>query len=724
MGPRESRAGAAEPRREMSGTESRGANEALSSRKNVWQRLLLPLLALLPLAAFGPHLGKVFIYYDDDQYLAENPAIQHGLTWAGARWAFTTGRVANWHPLTWLSHMADVSLFGMNPIAHHAMGLLWHVVNTLLLYLVFRRLTGSAGRSAWVAALFAVHPAHVESVAWAAERKDLLSTAFGLAAIWTYGLWVRERGVVRYLVVLILFAAGLMSKPMLVSLPIVLLLLDFWPLGRWSVGKRERAGLILEKTPLLLMAAASSVVTFLVQRAGGAVRSFESFPLSVRIGNALVAYAGYLKMFVWPTRLVVFYPHPGALPAWKVLGALLLLTGLSAGALVLRRQAPYLLVGWLWFLVMLFPVIGVVQVGFQAMADRYTYLPFVGLFVAVAWGVPAIVSRWRYGGPALQVAAVAVVAAAALGAAAQARYWKDSETLFLHAIAVTKNNSIAHNNLGNYYNETGRPAEALPHLLEAVRIDPEKPQDRNNLGVSLYLLGRFEEAYQEFSKALRLQPDYSLTLNNLARTRFVQGEIADAVRFYEAALVQEPEASKLRGRLALALLMEGKFEPALRQLERESFLSPEDAECRQLLADATAFQRNPDDPALGQFRKFLASAHLDASAALYARGKKTEAALHLGKAIELFPAYAAAHDELGTRLVKEGRLDEAEAEFQRALGIDPGLASAHNNLGYVFFLRGRRAAAAEQYLEAIRLQPDFPLARKNLEQAQATPVGK
>jgi Flp pilus assembly protein TadD len=693
--------------------------------KRVWQALLIPVLALLPLATFGPHLGKVFILYDDDEYLALNGAIQHGLTWAGVRWALTTGHAANWHPLTWLSHMADVSLFGMNPIAHHAIGLLWHVVNTILLFVVLRSLTGSSWRSAWVAALFAVHPAHVESVAWAAERKDLLSAAFGLSAMWAYGRWVRERGVVRYLVLLLLFAAGLMSKPMLVSLPIVLLLLDFWPLGRWSPGKPERAGLILEKVPLFLMAAASAVVTFLVQRAGGAVRSFGSFPLSARIGNALVAYTGYLKMLVWPANLAVFYPHPGAvLPAWKVLGAALLLAGLSAGAFALRRRAAFLIVGWLWFLVTLFPVIGVVQVGYQAMADRYTYLPFVGLFVAVAWGLSAIASRWRSGSLALRASAIAVLAAAAFGAAAQARYWKNSETLFLHAIAITKNNSVAHNNLGQYYNEAGRPAEALPHLSEAVRIDPEKPQNHNNRGVSLFLLGRFEEAFLEFSQALRFQPNDALVLGNLARTRFVQGEIPDSIRFYEAVIARAPEAAEPRGKLAVALLMEGKLEPALRQLQRECVLSPADAECRQLLADVAAFKRNPDDASLGRFRKFLAAAHMDASVALSARGKNPEADFHLRKAIEVFPASAAAHIELGRRLVKEGRFDEAGAEFQRALEIDPGSASAHNNLGFVLFVKGRRAAAVEQYLEALRLQPEFPLARENLEQALRQPGGK
>ena len=365
----------------------------------------------------------------------------------------------------------------------------------------------------------------------------------------------------------------------------------------------------------------------------------------------------------------------------------------------------------------LLPVIGIVQVGFQAMADRYTYFPFIGLFIAIAWGVSAMASRWRFGSAALRVSAVAVLVAASFATAAQARLWKNSETLFLHAIAVTKNNALAQNNLGHYYNETGRPSEALPHLSEAVRLDPDIPQNRNNRGVSLFLLGRLDEAFVEFSQSLRLQPDYDVAWNNLARTRFVQGEIPEAVRLYEGAIGRAPEAAELRERLATALLMEGKLEPALRQLQRESVLDPANAECRQLLAEVAAFQRNPDDPSLDRFRKFLAADHLDASAALYGENKKTEAALHPLRATELLPSVADAYNELGTHLVKEGRLDEAGVEFQRALGIDAGFASAHNNLGYVLFLKGRRAEAIQQYLEALRLEPEFPLARNNLDRA-------
>ena len=637
------------------------------------------------------------------------------------------GHAANWHPLTWLSHMADVSLFGLNSSGHHATNLALHIANTLLLFLLFRSLTADTGRSAWVAALFAVHPAHVESVAWVAERKDLLCAGFWLATTWSYVCWVRHRGAGRYLLVLLLFAAGLMSKPMIVSLPVVLLLLDDWPLGRLQArGKLallRRApdgspGLILEKVPLFALAAASAVVTFLVQRAGGAIGSLETFPLRARLGNAAVAYVLYLKMLLWPSHLAVFYPHPGtSLSSAAILGSALLLLLLSAAVVALRRPAPYLFIGWLWFLVSLFPVIGVIQVGLQALADRYTYIPFVGLFVAIAWGVPAVASRRRSARLALGAAAAAAVSTLSLSAAAQARVWKTTETLFLNAIKNTRDNGVAYNNLGEYYNSKERPLEAQKYLKVALSICSDKSSVHDNLGVSLFLLGRLDEAWKEFSEAARLKPDDATALNNLARTQFVWGEVPKAIKLYKLAVALEPQSAAVHKRLALALLMEGETAEASAHLRSELGLDPSDAGSARLLNDIRLFERNRDDPSLGQFRRFLANEYLDASAGLYRRDRKPAAAACLRRALELSPDFAEAYNELGSRLVGEGRLDEAAAEFQKALRVSPGFALAHNNLGYVLFLKGDREAAIGQYGEALRLQPDFPLARNNLELA-------
>lgn len=603
--------------------------------------LVFALLALLPLAVFWPVLGGEFVSYDDGEYVLFNPPVLGGLSWDGVLWAFTTGHVANWHPLTWLSHMADVSLFGMNPAGHHATNLMLHVLNTLLLFLLLRSMTGSLWRSAFVAALFAVHPAHVESVAWVAERKDLLCAAFWLSATWAYVSWVRRRGEGRYLLVLLLFAAGLLSKPMIVTLPFTLLLLDVWPLERLREGTPGVfRRLILEKAPLFLLAAASAVVTLLVQRAGGAMGTLEAMPLSARAGNAVVAYTRYLGMLVWPSHLAVFYPHPGAaLSTAAILGSSLLLLALTAAAVALRPSAPYVFVGWLWFLVTLLPVIGLVQVGLQALADRYTYVPFIGLFVAVAWGVPAAVSRWRPARFACRAAAAASLLALALAARTQAGVWKNSETLYASSIRNTQNNGVINNQMGEHYNSVGKPVEALRYLNEALRI-ADKPEVHNNRGVSFILLGRYEDALAEFLVASESQPGGAVVLNNLARTQFLRGEIAESARLYLRAAAAQPDWAYVRKRLGLALLMQGKTAAALEQLRVEAALDPSDAETARLLRDIPLFERDPQDPSVEELRQFLAKAHLDASRALMQRGEKDRAEIELQRALELAPDLA------------------------------------------------------------------------------------
>jgi protein O-mannosyl-transferase len=695
--------------------------------------LLLLLLALLPLASLWPLLHADFVSYDDPEYVTLNENVRRGLSWAGAAWAFTTNAVANWHPLTWLSHMADVSLFGLNPSGHHATNLGFHLANTLLLFLLFRSLTGRVWPSAWVAALFAVHPAHVESVAWVAERKDLLSGAFWLATIWAYASWVRRRGAGRYLAVLLLFAAGLMSKPMVVSLPLVLLLLDYWPLRRFGgeaglraplrLSARVPAGLIREKAPLFLMSAVSSIVTFLVQRAGGAVQSLQVFSFWTRVGNALVAYVRYLGMLFWPADLAVFYPHPGmSLPLAEVLGAALLLAALTAGAVALRQKAPYLLVGWLWFLITLLPVIGLVQVGVQALADRYTYIPFIGPFVAVVWGVSAVASRWKPLALALKAVAAAVLLFLALAAAAQARHWRNSETLYLHAIAVTKDNPLARNNLGDYYNDMGRPADALQHLSEAVRIDPTKSEYFVNQGRSLMILSRLGEAEQQFRQALRLKPDNAAALNNLARARFLQTDVAESIRLYQAASTAEPKGSEIRRWLAIVLLVEGNTAAAREQLEIAVRLAPSGAEYRQLLDGFPGLDRNPEEPLARHLRRTVADAHRELAVAFQLRRRNAAAAAHFRKALELYPGFVQVRNDLGALLAEEGHRDEAEAQFRSALTFDPRSALAHSNMGYMLYLKGRRQEAIDEYREALRLQPGFPLAQNNLELALRGPA--
>ena len=567
--------------------------------------------------------------YDDPDYVLSNSMVREGLTSSGIREAFTTGRAANWHPLTWISHMTDVSLFGLDPRGHHATSLLIHCANTILLLFMIRRMTGEQMRSAFVAALFAVHPAHVESVAWVAERKDVLAGAFWLLTTIAWVAWVRRKSGSRYALVLVLFAAGLMSKPMLVSLPLTLLLLDDWPLSR--LGAEPPTRLLVEKVPLFLLAAASSVVTVIVQSAGGAVRTSE-FSLPVRVANALVAAVRYLRMLVWP-QLAVFYPYDrSALSPLKVVGAAALLAGISAAALVLRRKAPSLFFGWFWFLVTLLPVLGLVQVGKQALADRYTYVPFIGLFVAIAWGVPAVVAGWRPRRVVLAAAAAAVVVALAAATSARVAVWRDSETLFLDAIEKTDGNYLAHINLGNHYIETNRVSEALAHFQEAERIRPDEPEAHVGLGYAYVLQARVEDAARSFERVLALQPRHGVALNNLARIRFLEGEIPEALRLYRATVDARPEWAEGRRRLAVALLMEGDVASAASEADRAVALDPSDAEAQLLRKGVRALEQKTDPGAEAALRRFLADAEREAVRALRRRGRIAEAAAREARA--------------------------------------------------------------------------------------------
>ena len=684
---------------------------------------ILVLLSLLTVGTLWPVVRSEFVAFDDPVYILQNPQVMAGLTWSGIGWALTSGYAANWHPLTWLSHMTDVSLFGRNPAGHHATNLLLHTLATLLVFLVFRILTGSLGRSGWVAALFAVHPAHVESVAWVAERKDVLSAVFWFAAIGAYAVWTRKGGARRYLLVALLFAGGLMSKPMVVTLPAVLLLLDYWPLARFTPDDRVRTAKeilknrIVEKLPLVAMSAVSAYVTIVVQSAGGAVGSLEEFPLNVRIGNALVAYVHYLRTLFWPTQLAVFYPHAKSFAVGTVVAAGVLLGVVTIGAILLRRKAPFLIVGWSWFVVTLLPVIGLLQVGKQAAADRYTYIPYVGLFIILAWGVPALFARMRFARPALRLAAAALVLACAVGSFDQVRLWRNSETLLKSAIQRTSNNDVAMNNLANYYNNLGRPAEALPLLQDALPLRPRDPAVLVNIGHSLFLLGRLDEAARNFSQALQLDRTDSVALLDLARVRFVQGDVEESIRLYRAGIASEPGTSDPRKRLALALLMRGDPAGAVNELERAVGRFPEDEEARTFLAAARAFARNPVDPAAARLRRVMAAAHRDAGIVLGERGRIAEAALQFDRAVQLFPDDRSTRVNRGALFSQIGRLDDAAREFREAIRVDPGSALAHTNLGYVLYLQGRRDEAIAEHREALRLRPGFPQAAANLELA-------
>ncbi len=451
-------------------------------------------LVLLTLAVYLPVLTHGFIRFDDPVYVTRNPWVKAGLTWDGTAWAFTANVASNWHPLTLLSHMLDCELFGMEPLGHHLTSLLLHTASAVLLFEALRLMTGSIWRSAAVAALFAVHPTHVESVAWIAERKDVLSGFFWMLTLLAWALYVRQPSRKRYAAVALSLAAGLLSKPMVVTLPFVLLLLDVWPL--------DRKIRIKEKLPLFALAAASCVVTVIAQ--SGAIGMASQFPLRLRLANAVLSYVGYLGKTLFPSRLAVFYPMPAEFPAWKVAGAALLLASLTILAL---RAARYVTVGWLWFLGTLVPVIGIVQVGGQAMADRYTYLPTIGLFLIAAWGLPR------------KVVWAAAVLALAVGTRLQLRHWEDSESLFRHAAAVTERNFIAHLNLAQIHAERGERGPALEHFRTTLEIRPGMWQAQASLGNTLRRWGRPGKALPHLRNAVRLRPNDPRLRRSLAEAQ-------------------------------------------------------------------------------------------------------------------------------------------------------------------------------------------------------------
>jgi protein O-mannosyl-transferase len=623
--------------------------------------VVLAVCGLLLLAVglvFGQTVRHEFVSCDDQEYVCANPHVTDGLTVPGVVWAFTTGHASNWHPLTWLSHMLDCQLYGLHAGGHHLTNVLLHAVNAVLLFLVFWRMTGDLWPSAFVAALFAIHPLHVESVAWVAERKDLLSGLFFLLTLAAYVGYVRHPfSLARYTAVVVFFALGLMAKPMLVTLPFVLLLLDYWPLGRWPGSCAATPGstvqpppqrrywfpwrLLVEKIPLLLLTAASCVVTPLVQNV--AVILLDALPVSWRIANALVAYIAYVGQLFYPVGLAAYYPHPGRdLPIWEVVGALVLLTGISAGALAWRRSFPYLFVGWLWYLGMLVPVIGLVQVGTQAMADRYTYLTQIGLYVAMAWGTAQLCRSWPYRGRLCGIAAALVLAGLMGCAWQQTRYWHDSETLWTHALACTSRNLVAEANLGLALADRGQIDEAIAHYRKALEIQPVYVDAHNNLGAALAGRGQIDEAIVHFQKAIEINPDYVDAHNNLGAALADRGQIDEAMAHYQKALDIKPGNAK---------------------------------------------------------------AHYNLSLSLADRGKIDEAIAHCQKALEITPDYADARNNFGVLLAGRGQLDEAIAQFQKAIEIKPDDADSRQNLHLALARRKSILQGLAKQRELIRSRP-------------------
>jgi Flp pilus assembly protein TadD len=616
-----------------------------------------------------------FIKYDDPDYVSDNPHVRAGWTREGVSWAFRTTFHYHWHPLTWLSHMTDYQLFGLNPTGHHLTSLFLHIANTLLLFLVFEWMTGSLLRSAFVAALFALHPLHVESVAWVSDRKDVLSTFFWMVTMVAYVHYSGHPGFNRYALVTIAFILGLMAKPMVVTLPIILLLMDYWPLERFQFGqsRRERRRekcegpdaryqtrpalrLVWEKGLFFLIVGASAIVTILVMRHESilTLKLSRLWPTKSLIAETMVNYVTYIAKMLWPLKLAIPYPESDVPAVWQVGGAGLLLLGISLLSFWQRRQRPYLLVGWLWYLITLLPVIGLVGVGPHKMADRYTYLPLIGLFIIIAWGVPDLLAGWRHRRLVLGISVGMLLLGCMTGSWLQARHWKNSISLFGHGVTVTSNNLVAHNNLGSALAEQGSLTEAIGHYYEALRIEPGYADAHYNLANALAEQGRLQEAIDHYSEALQIRPRYAQAHYNLGLVLAEQGRLTEAMGHFSEALRIDPDYAQAHYNLGVALVIEGKLTGAIK---------------------------------------------------------------HFSEALRIDPDYAQAHYNLGLALTKEGRVAEGIEHYSEALRIQPDNAKAHHQLGIARAKQGRLKEAIGHFSEALRIQPDYTKARQNLERA-------
>ncbi len=620
--------------------------------------LIYLLLTVASLLAFLQVSHCDFISYDDSTYVTENVHIRNGISVEAIRWAFTTGYASNWHPLTWLSHMLDVQLFGLDPRWHHLTNLLFHLANTLLLFFVLHRMTRAPWKSAFVAALFAIHPLHVESVAWVAERKDVLSTFFWMLTTGAYIHYVENPRLKNYLVVLILFVLGLMAKPMLVTLPFVLLLLDYWPLQRFGlnslpfskgvggiggfvtdhlpflkrtngdfanhpplpkggrgdfktqvststpnqpVSEKRKKGksakrhstqaalpssapvlprsvlrpLLQEKIPFFALAALSSIVTFIAQLKGGAVKTVDVLPLGVRISNALVSYTIYIGKMLWPTHLAIYYPHPGMRSFWQVLGAVLILGAVSTMVFRTAKRFPYLAVGWLWYAGTLVPVIGIVQVGNQAMADRYTYIPLIGLLIMAAWGIPELLKKWRHHKEALVVSSALILPCLFVATCIQTGYWRNSITLYDHALKVTSRNATMLNNRGVVYSQLGNLPQAVSDYDRAIEINPEYADPYSNRGVAHSRLGNLPQAISDYDRAIEINSEYADAYINRGFAYGQFGDFQQAISDYSRAIEINPEYALAYTNRGVAYVELGNFQQAVSDYDRALEINPE-----------------------------------------------------------------------------------------------------------------------------------------------------
>ncbi len=683
------RPGTKQRTRGRSASKNTPRSRSLSDQRKRWVAPAICLgLIVITWIVFGRTRGFDFLNYDDSFYVYQNPVIKNGLTRAGLVAAFTQSLVGNWHPLTSVSLMLDAQLFGLNAGGYHFVNVLLHTIAVLVLFLVLRAMTGSTWRSAFVAALFAIHPLRAESVVWISERKDVLSGVFFLLMLGAYLRYARRRQFSSYLLVAVMLILGLLSKAMLVTAPFILLVLDYWPLRRFAFLEAKDNGdatiipparttaLLLEKLPLLVLAAAVSIATIFAQKP--ALESASYLALPWRAENALVTIWVYLRQMFWPFGLAIFYPHPkDSLPLWEVGLALLMLLITSAAVFAERKRYPYLLAGWLWYLGMLVPVIGLVQVGWQAHADRYTYLPQIGLSVILAWGVVDLTAAWRYRRLVTGSATALTVVVLMVIAGEQVNYWSSSVSLWTHTLAVTQNNDVAERGLGTALLKVGQVEQAIVHDRAALRIRPGDPNALTNLANALFQAKQFPEAIEHYREIVRLRPNDSEARRNLGKALFQSGATDQAITEFRAALRIRSNDTDAAYSLGNALLQKGEVVQSIGYFRK-----------------AIAAQRNN------------VAAHYNLGIAFQRNGQFDEAIVEFRRTLQLQPQHVDAHNNLAIALLNEGQTQDAITEWQTAVRIQPENAELHNNLASALLRNGRVAAAVAEWGETLRLQPD------------------
>ena len=733
-------------------------NTTTAARRHTF--LICGALAMIVFALFWPVRQFEFVNYDDNDYVFDNPHVQKGVTAQAIRWALTTGHASNWHPFTWISHMIDCQIYGVKPGGHHFTNVILHALNSILVFLLLRKMTGAQWRSAIVAALFAVHPLHVESVAWVAERKDVLSTLFWLVTTWAYVRYTEMRSAPNvdraktmagcsdawrfYVLALILFAFGLMSKPMLVTLPCALLLLDFWPLRRVAGVVGRVAGdtfgvsdpgtrptppvtslktIILEKLPFLALSIGASMATIWAQRGYGAIFSVQHLSISSRLSNAVVSYLRYIEKMVWPHNLAVPYPMPNHWPAWLVGLAIVFIVGVSVFAILRARTQPYLFTGWFWYLGTLVPVIGIVQVGMQAMADRYTYIPLLGIFIAVVWSIAELSRHWQHQRTAFAVITALTLAACAVVTSHQLKHWRNTETFFKHTIAVTEGNFTAHFNLANKLSSLGKMDEAISHYEACLKIRPDYASAHNNLGTALDKVGRHDEAAKHYAEAARFD-NGSASQINLANVSLRAGKIDEAIARYQQALRSDPNSPEGNHNLGFAFLQQGKLDEAIAQFQKTVQIRPTYVDAYINMATALTRQGKQNEAAEScraalRLEANNFEAHKKLGDLVAETGRTAEAIDHYTQAEKLKPDNAEVHNGLGIALATEGRMDQAIQHFQQSIKFSPDYAAGYANLGNAFASQGKLDHAIEQYQQALKLSPKDEQTHSNLGTALA-----